>query len=372
MKQAFVKWVSLLLAVLILLTFAACANNTGGKENESKETQTQGQSGAPTEESTEEPTEEPTEETTEDVTEAPTQCAHRYDKGKVTVFAKTFDAGEKLYTCMSCHETYTEEIPATGSLKVLAVGNSFSVNTLHYMGMLAEEAGIKDFVIATLYISGCTLAKHNQNIEGEAKAYEYYKCTKGINWKITPNVSVQEALADEDWDVITLQQSSGNSGDPDTFGKLSDVAKFLDQNKPKETTLLLWHQTWAYQQDSTNSSFPKYDSDQMKMYSAIMDTVQKVVLKEKKFDGVIPVGTAIQNARTSYIGDTLCRDGYHLNKSYGYLLGALTWHAYIAGGDWDKLEFMPWAKEYLPAIREAIQNSLEKPYEVTQATAQKP
>ena len=48
------------------------------------------------------------------------------------------------------------------------------------------------------------------------------------------------------------------------------------------------------------------------MYNSIIDAVNKAS-KLVKIDHIVPVGTAIQNGRTSSIGDNFTRDGYHLS-----------------------------------------------------------
>ena len=60
------------------------------------------------------------------------------------------------------------------------------------------------------------------------------------------------------------------------------------------------------------------------MYQAIADAVKKAA-KANKIKIVIPSGTAIQNARTSFIGDHLNRDGYHLDVKIGRYTAACTW-----------------------------------------------
>ena len=48
---------------------------------------------------------------------------------------------------------------------------------------------------------------------------------------------------------------------------------------------------------------------------------------------LIPCGMAIQNARATKLGDTLCRDGYHLNYVYGRYTAACVWYEIITGKD---------------------------------------
>ena len=68
----------------------------------------------------------------------------------------------------------------------------------------------------------------------------------------------------------------------------------------------------------------------MQMYEAIMAATRNA-LKDNKFDVLVPSGTAIQNARTSYIGDKMNRDGYHLEVNYGRYTAACTWFEAISG-----------------------------------------
>src|SRR5690606_7777061 len=48
-------------------------------------------------------------------------------------------------------------------------------------------------------------------------------------------------------------------------------------------------------------------------------------------DVVVPAGTAIQNARTSCIGDNFTRDGYHLDLTIGRYTAACAWFETIFG-----------------------------------------
>ena len=71
--------------------------------------------------------------------------------------------------------------------------------------------------------------------------------------------------------------------------------------------------TWAYPTDSTWFG-GLYGNDQMTMYNAILSATKNKICTNEVFDVIIPSGTAVQNARTSLIGDTLTRDGYHMDN----------------------------------------------------------
>src|SRR3546814_10808667 len=110
-------------------------------------------------------------------------------------------------------------------------------------------------------------------------------------------------MGDEKWTQISFQQASPNSGQFETWhASLPIVYDYVAPRAQHPDAKFLLHQTWAYAQNSTHSGFPNYDSDQLTMYNAIVDAVNQV--KELvAIDLVVPSGTAIQNGRTSIIGD---------------------------------------------------------------------
>src|SRR5690554_6809134 len=75
----------------------------------------------------------------------------------------------------------------------------------------------------------------------------------------------------------------------------------------------------------------RYQNNQMSMYNGIVDAMETVILPDEAFDFLIPAGTAIQNVRTSFIGDVLTRDGYHLSIPLGRYIAGMTWVRIIAG-----------------------------------------
>jgi hypothetical protein len=66
------------------------------------------------------------------------------------------------------------------------------------------------------------------------------------------------------------------------------------------------------------------------MYHAIVDAVNQAK-NLVAIDRIVPVGTAIQNGRTSFVGDNFTRDGYHLDELIGRYTAASTWFEAIFG-----------------------------------------
>ena len=256
------------------------------------------------------------------------------------------------------------------SLRVLAIGNSFSIDAMEYLWHICRLSGYDTVELGNLYIGGCSLDTHWSNIRNEKNAYTYYQNTDG-RWKTTSSVSANSAIKSKDWDVITIQQSSDSSGVASSYSNLNNILDYIEANTP-DSTKILWHMTWAYQSNSTHSAFPTYNKNQMTMYNAIVNAVSSEILTNDRIDGVIPSGTTIQNLRTSYFGDTLTRDGYHLSYNYGRYAAALTWFAYItemniADVSWVPSNY-PEIADHLSNIKESVSNAIAVPFSITNST----
>jgi hypothetical protein len=83
---------------------------------------------------------------------------------------------------------------------------------------------------------------------------------------------------------------------------LDGLVKYVKGIATNENMKLVWNMTWAY---PTGSGWfgGLYGNNQMNMYNSIVSAVQEKIVKNPEFALVSPAGTAIQNGRTSYIGD---------------------------------------------------------------------
>ncbi len=267
--------------------------------------------------------------------------------------------------------TFEDYVPKT--LKFLAIGNSFSDDAVQYLYTLAKNAGVSNVVVASMDVPGCELKIHRKNAQADVPAYKYSKCSKstGEKMKIYSNISMLSALKDENWDYISLQQSSALSGIAKTYnGDLDYLVKYIMKNRPLKTTKLCWHMTWAYAKSFREEKFEAYHFNQKEMYTAICKAVTKKIEPNEKFSFMIPVGTAIQNLRTSYIGDRLNRDGRHLNE-IGRYTAALMFIKSL-GISVDNISWVPkgrscenLSQSYLPAIKAAVNAAFENPLKIT-------
>ncbi len=257
---------------------------------------------------------------------------------------------------------------APKSLKVLSIGHSYSIDAMQYLWEIANDAGVEEIKLGILYYAGCPLDRHWQYISEDIVGYEYHKNVAGT-WVKYKDTSAQTAIEDEKWDIVTLQQGPSESGIESTFGNLENIISYVKNQLPEAK--LFWHLTWANQSDYRSQLFEtNYGCDQMKMYNAIISTYASRVMPIKDFEAVIPCGTVIQNLRTSYLGDTLTRDGYHLSHSYGCYAAGLTWYAALCNGNVDAItwypENFPELKSEAVLIRQSVKDAIDDPFVISQ------
>ncbi len=218
-------------------------------------------------------------------------------------------------------------------MKILAIGNSFSRNAFCYLERMAA-AGKADFQLGNLYIGGCSLATHNKNMKENLPLYEYTIKANGGSVTLK-DYTIKKALISDEWDIVTIQQASHDSGIKDSYEphikELIDAIKELQPNAK-----IMLHETWSYEKTSEHDCFDKYDHDQQKMYEALKDSYYHYA--EKYSLDLIPVGDAFQIAREMDIfdvdhgGKSLCdADGFHASVTHGQYLAAAVWYEKLTG-----------------------------------------
>ena len=360
------------LAVLMLFTLCACgaekpADDTKGDATTTTTTTTT--TAATTTTTTEGETTTTTEgETTTTEAEVTTTTDTAAPTTSTTAGTTTTTKAPTTTTTKAPTTTTTTVIPDTGSvpesISILSVGNSFSVDAMqNHLYPMLQAAGCKEIRLGILYVGGATLETHYENIRLDRAKYDYYETTNGT-WTTTAEYKASTAFALTDWDIVTLQQASGDSGRPITYENLDAI---VDLIRPQiGDAKMYWQMTWAYQADSTHSAFGNYNKNQTRMYRAIVDAMKRKIVDNPDFVGYMPTGTAIQNLRTSSLGDTLTADGYHLKDTYGDYTAALTWFCTLTGKNAFSVSYRPASiVDHFDEIAESVNNAMAKPLEVT-------
>lgn len=264
-------------------------------------------------------------------------------------------------------ELDVEVIPAD-KLNVLMIGNSFSDDTAQWVNEICNDLGI-NVNIGNLYIGGCSLDTHFNNLMKDSSLYEFRTYNKySKSWITQNNTSISSAMEYYDWDFVTLQQASGDSGIESSFSNLDGIIELVSDMS--DNVKFIWNMTWAYQQNSTHNHFVRYNNNQKIMYQSIVNCVQSIILNNEMIEAVIPNGTAIQNARSSYVGDNLTRDGYHLSLDLGRYIAGLSLVKAITGQDISNIKYKPnnMSEDYKRIAIESVNNAFNNPFEVTNSS----
>ena len=302
---------------------------------------------------------------------------------KLVIFARPGVSGTNDNPIVGSYDIYSLEVtlklqeedapyvPGENPIHILAIGNSFSDDALWLLYGILKDLGYDDIILANLYIGGCSVLNHKNNIINNSPSYTY-RINKNGTWESKNNYKMEQGLSDQTWDFISLQQASDYSGLVDHY--VADDIDYIYNYANSIASLnnpnvqFVWHMTWAYQQNSTHGAFVNYNKDQMVMYNGILNAVESVIENDVFNPIIVPNGTTIQNLRTTYIGDNVTRDGYHLNESYGRFAAALTFAYKLTGKDISNVKAASnMASKYLPLCIESAKNAVANPYQITES-----
>ena len=174
------------------------------------------------------------------------------------------------------------------ALKVLTIGNSFSVQMVAAMPPIAEDMGL-ELDICSLYIGGCTLERHWQNVCDPTN--RPYSVTRNVLGKSVGGFqgNIPEMLKADKWDVVTIQQGSHESWRPETYHPYGDdLVKTIRELAPQAKIYV--HETWSY--TPWDGRLKEWGIDQDGMY-AKLHAAYGDFAKQYGFE-VIPTGTAVQ------------------------------------------------------------------------------
>ena len=208
-------------------------------------------------------------------------------------------------------------------MNILSIGNSFSQDAQRYLHQMAEAAGV-ELNCFNLYIGGCSLARHYRNMLSGDREYMLEMNGQSTGFK----VSLQEALLNRDWDVVTLQQASPSSFNYDTWKPyLTELANYVHYCVPKAK--LAMHQTWAYEDGSARllevAGYPDRGAmfaDVRAAYAQAMDDVDA--------DFLIPSGEVFEALVKDGVPG-IHRDTFHASHGVGRYALALTWLRALTG-----------------------------------------
>ena len=211
------------------------------------------------------------------------------------------------------------------TLRVLSIGNSFSVDAFSYLPCVVH--GVAPNVHITMGLlnhGGATLAKLWEFVQSGATYQYYYKAEDNGHWSRPFGDSycatIAQAIKDEPWDVVILQQGSSQCRDWGTYQPaLNHMVEWIREQAGPDV-VIAWMQIPAFADGFERLG----ESTSDEMYHDITLCSQHV-MDLPGMGLLLPVGTAIQNARQTSLArygrfGNLTFDGMHMNDGIGCLI----------------------------------------------------
>ena len=261
-------------------------------------------------------------------------------------------------------------------LKILMIGNSFSICVGRNLPRLVAHEKKHNIDITSAYIGGCPLSLHAKNLsKAEAdpslKPYTINTWTSKDLHKTTKyKGNVNELLKNNKYDIITIQQGSSQSWDYKFYQPHADeLIAYIRKYNPQAEIVI--QQTWAYRADAPRLKTWKLTQKEMseKVIKAYNELAESAKLR------LIPVGRAVELTRKnpayqykvlsekelaqfvrpnvpSRSGDVvgkhywkktksgikLIADASHLNEEGEYLQSCV-WYSFLFGEDAEKITY---------------------------------
>lgn len=294
----------------------------------------------------------------------------------------------------------TEPAEEAKVLKVLTLGHSLAVDACHMLNLVANAEGYESMLIGTLYYSGCPLNKHVKYLTDDEPAYNLYLSSTdkpNIAPETTDGVTMKYALNYEYWDIIVMMGGVFEVARSVTYtnGDIQTIQNYVKDNAVNPNFKFAWHMPWVFpvdrdlqltkDNDSYHKNYEEFDHDRSKLYGAMTKCVGDHIVTDETFDFLIPSGTALENALSSYMTEKDVHRDYAHASDFGRLIAAYTWYCKLAGIEQleaIKLDKVP--KQFfksIPAgtpdwvltdhekelIIESVNNALKNPLQMTQS-----
>jgi len=214
-------------------------------------------------------------------------------------------------------------------LRILAIGDSFSRDSLYYISHLTNIYGQRAQA-AYMELPDGALRYHALNLAQDIPAYTYYSTNPVTGEMINrgDTQAIRDVVnEDSQWDVIILSQAVLLDGFNGTYNEdLQYLLDFFADVQPDAK--VYWNSTWSPDESGDVGGLltKHYRGDPDYHYNAILDNLDKHILSGKfeGIDGWLPTGVAIDNLRDEIDDDlSLTRDGANLSLDIGRLTAAM-------------------------------------------------
>ena len=290
-------------------------------------------------------------------------------------------------------------------LKVLTLGHSLAVDTNHMLNLVAATEGLGEYeeiVIGTLYYSGCRLSQHVKFLTENSPEYHLYLSstnTPDEPPKTMENVTMFDALKLDYWDIIVMQGNRWEllADGGYTNGNIQTIQNYVNENKLNPLAYFAWHAPWAppadeellntypYEPKPGKVNYEKYGNSREILFNAMAQGVADHIMTDETFQFVIPTGTAMQNAWSSYLTEKDIHRDYGHATDMARVMTSYVWYCKLMGieqldaihldaipkvflkSTQDKTRDRPLTEAEKAVMLESINNALANPLQMTQS-----
>lgn len=262
-------------------------------------------------------------------------------------------------------------------LKILWIGNSYGLNATEYIPALLEANGIDNVTFGRLYKGGCPLKTHLEGLEKGTSIYETYEIIDNNTWVKQPVKNLEATLRECDWNIVVLQDFSGNYFNPAAQLSYSSQLENRITAILGQTPIFIWFTSWAYSQGYKGSAFATYNYNEQTMFNTHQKAVHDYLLPSGLFDFVLATHVLMQNARNTSYNNALhfTDDGSHADKDAGRALLALYFYETVIRKLTSEAPVsthsifvdtgsIPFTEKTQPELLEALNAAIEHPFEL--------
>lgn len=203
------------------------------------------------------------------------------------------------------------------TLRVLAIGNSFTEDATRYLSALVDSSSIDRERIG-VYIVTSPGARFSHWVETISSDASVEAVCKAGTVPMRSCGTMAEVIG-QNWDVIVIQQASDVSYKWETFSVLGEYIPMILSLCSNKNVCLAYQMPWSH----TPDEMPYVMEWNIKCTRRLTETYG--------VDVIIPVGTAIQIARETRLNDSmyLTMDKWHLNRGIGRYIASCCWYESI-------------------------------------------
>lgn len=217
------------------------------------------------------------------------------------------------------------DVKSDNTLRILAIGNSFTENMTLHLPRLIADAGADSVVVAYAAFAGASLEYQMRHLTSADATHIWAVSTGGRPFVVdSVRRSLPFCVDYADWDIIVIQQKSTLSGLWNSVAPyLAPTVRLLKTGHPRAR--IAWQMTWAFASHfDKQKEFDLYGGSRELMEQAIEGVVANVA-SSGCVDLIIHSGRAVAVARREGVdasGFELSRDGRHLDEGAGCYIAA--------------------------------------------------